>query len=200
MKQRSPDPRSSLAVYALHQDVWFWRAARPLVFGFLPVGLVYHAAYSVAAALLLWLLVARPGPPASRRRPRAARRRRAPTLIPALIVFLYLGGRRLHRRLRLPARPAARRRSRTTSWPAARSGPFVFLMSLFGTNMTAFAILGSSGHAFHNGIVTYGLMASSSGLVIPLSPLPDRHPASGRSARSYGFITPVQLFRDRWEC
>ena len=35
-------------------------------------------------------------------------------------------------------------------------------MSLFGTNMTAFAILGSSGHAFANGIVTYGLMASSS--------------------------------------
>jgi hypothetical protein len=42
-------------------------------------------------------------------------------------------------------------------------------MSLFGTNMTAFTILGSSGHAFNNGIVTYGLMASSSGLVVPLS-------------------------------
>ena len=39
-------------------------------------------------------------------------------------------------------------------------GPFVFLLSLFGTNMTAFSILGSSGHAFSNGIVVYGLMAS----------------------------------------
>ncbi|HEX6187651.1 MAG TPA: hypothetical protein VFZ40_06205, partial [Pyrinomonadaceae bacterium] len=29
-------------------------------------------------------------------------------------------------------------------------GPAVFLFSLFGTNMTAFAILGSSGHAFNN--------------------------------------------------
>ena len=44
-------------LYVLHQDVWLWRSARPLVFGFLPVGLFYHACYSVAAALLLWLLV-----------------------------------------------------------------------------------------------------------------------------------------------
>jgi len=44
-------------VYALHQDVWFWRTARPLAFGFLPVGLAYHAGYSIAAALLMALLV-----------------------------------------------------------------------------------------------------------------------------------------------
>lgn len=77
-------------------------------------------------------------------------------------------------------------------------GPFVFLMSLFGTNMTAFAILGSSGHAFANGIVTFGLMASISALVIPLTLLfvGTRVWALGKR---YGFITPVQLFRDRWE-
>jgi SSS family solute:Na+ symporter len=77
-------------------------------------------------------------------------------------------------------------------------GPFVFLMSLFGTNMTAFAILGSSGHAFNNGIVTYGLMASSSALVIPLTIflVGTRVWALGKT---HGFITPVQLFRDRWE-
>ena len=45
-----------LVLYALHQDVWFWRDARPLVFGFLPVGLAYHAAYCIAVALLMWLL------------------------------------------------------------------------------------------------------------------------------------------------
>lgn len=44
-------------LYVLHQDVWFWRSARPLVFGFLPIGLAYHAAYAVAASLLLALLV-----------------------------------------------------------------------------------------------------------------------------------------------
>jgi hypothetical protein len=44
------------AVYLLHQDVWFWRTARPLTFGFLPVGLAYHAAYCLAAAALMWVL------------------------------------------------------------------------------------------------------------------------------------------------
>jgi SSS family solute:Na+ symporter len=83
---------------------------------------------------------------------------------------------------------------------AGRSiGPFVFVLSLFGTNMTAFSILGSSGHAFSNGIVTYGLMASSSALVIPLSLLfiGTRIWALGRR---HGFMTPVQMYRDRWEC
>ena len=49
-------------LYVLHQDLWLWRVARPLVFGVLPVGLFYHAAYSVAAALLMWLLVAKAWP------------------------------------------------------------------------------------------------------------------------------------------
>ncbi|MDQ3487869.1 MAG: DUF3311 domain-containing protein [Acidobacteriota bacterium] len=43
-------------LYLLHQDFWFWREARPLVFGFLPIGLAYHAAYCVAVALLMWTL------------------------------------------------------------------------------------------------------------------------------------------------
>lgn len=51
-----------LIVYVLHQDLWLWRAARPLVFGFVPIGLFYHVAYSVLAALLMWLLVARAWP------------------------------------------------------------------------------------------------------------------------------------------
>jgi hypothetical protein len=41
-------------LYALHQDLWFWRTARPLLFGFLPVALTYHAAYCLAAAALMW--------------------------------------------------------------------------------------------------------------------------------------------------
>jgi hypothetical protein len=46
-----------VALYILHQDIWFWRTAHPLVFGFVPIGLFYHAAFSVAAALVMWLLV-----------------------------------------------------------------------------------------------------------------------------------------------
>jgi len=45
------------ALYVLHQDFWFWRTAHPLVFGFIPVGLFYHACFAVASALLMWLLV-----------------------------------------------------------------------------------------------------------------------------------------------
>ncbi len=44
-------------VYVLHQDFWFWRTARPLVFGFVPIGLFYHAGFAVLASLLMWLLV-----------------------------------------------------------------------------------------------------------------------------------------------
>ena len=75
----------------------------------------------------------------------------------------------------------------------------MFLLSLFGTNMTAFTILGSAGHAFANGIVTFGLMASSSAFVIPLTLffIGTRMWALGKR---YGFMTPVQMFRDRWEC
>jgi len=46
-----------LAFYILHQDFWNWTKVEPLVFGFLPVGLAYHAAYSVAASVLMAVLV-----------------------------------------------------------------------------------------------------------------------------------------------
>jgi hypothetical protein len=46
-------------VYLLHQDFWFWRSARPLVFGFLPIGLFYHAAYTLASSALLAMIVRR---------------------------------------------------------------------------------------------------------------------------------------------
>ena len=45
-----------VALYVLHQDIWFWRSSY-LVFGFIPIGLFYHGLFSVAAALLMWLLV-----------------------------------------------------------------------------------------------------------------------------------------------
>ena len=45
-------------LYVLHQDFWFWHEARPLVFGFLPIGLFYHAAFTLACAGVLSLLVA----------------------------------------------------------------------------------------------------------------------------------------------
>jgi SSS family solute:Na+ symporter len=119
-------------------------------------------------------------------------------VIPALVVFLYLA---VVLYIGIFAFRKAKGKEKAEDYfLASRSlGPFVFLFSLFGTNMTAFAILGSSGHAFSNGIVTFGLMASSSGLIIPLSIffIGTRIWALGKK---YGFMTPVQMFRDRWEC
>jgi SSS family solute:Na+ symporter len=119
-------------------------------------------------------------------------------LIPAAIVFLYLATV-VYIGVFAFRHPVGGREAEDYFLAGRSLGPFVFLMSLFGTNMTAFAILGSSGHAFHNGIVTFGLMASSSALVIPLTLLfiGTRLWALGKK---HGFITPVQLFRDRWEC
>jgi len=119
-------------------------------------------------------------------------------LIPAIVVFVYLAAV-LYIGI-FAFRRASGKEEAEDYFLASRSlGPFVFLFSLFGTNMTAFAILGSSGHAFTNGIVTFGLMASSSGLVIPLTIflIGTRVWALGKK---HGFMTPVQMFRDRWEC
>ena len=119
-------------------------------------------------------------------------------MIPAVVVFLYLGvvlyiGIFAFRR-------AGGGEQAEGYFLANRSlGQYVFLLSLFGTNMTAFTILGSAGHAFANGIVTYGLMASSSAFLIPLTLylFGTRVWALGKR---FGFMTPVQMYRDRWEC
>jgi len=77
-------------------------------------------------------------------------------------------------------------------------GPFLLLMSVFGTTMTAFALVGSTGKSFERGIGTYGLMASISGLIhmaiffligIRLWALGKRH----------GYLTQIQFFRARFE-
>jgi Protein of unknown function (DUF3311) len=45
------------AVYLAHQDFWNWTRVEPLLFGFLPIGLWYHAAYSLLVSALMWLVV-----------------------------------------------------------------------------------------------------------------------------------------------
>jgi SSS family solute:Na+ symporter len=82
---------------------------------------------------------------------------------------------------------------------ATRSiGPFVLLMSLFGTHMTAFALLGASGESYRSGIGVFGLMASSSALVVPAVFLfvGTRAWAVGKR---FGYTTQVQYLRDRWD-
>lgn len=77
-------------------------------------------------------------------------------------------------------------------------GPFLLLMSVFGTTMTAFALVGSTGKSFERGIGTYGLMASISGLV---------HAAIffligiklWAFGKKHGYLTQIQFFRDRFD-
>ncbi|HEX6882864.1 MAG TPA: sodium:solute symporter family protein [Planctomycetota bacterium] len=77
-------------------------------------------------------------------------------------------------------------------------GPVLLLLSVFGTTMTAFAMVGSSAKAYELGIGPYTLMASSSGIVhslvfflvgIRLWAIGKRH----------GHVTQIQYFRDRFE-
>lgn len=77
-------------------------------------------------------------------------------------------------------------------------GPFLLLMSLFGTTMTAFALVGSSGEAYRQGIGVYGLLASSSGIVHSLCFF-----LVGvkvwKVARRNGYTTQIEFFRARLE-
>lgn len=76
-------------------------------------------------------------------------------------------------------------------------GPFILLMTLFGTNMTSFSILGASGESYHEGIGVFALMGSSSALIIPFVMyfVGIRLWSLGKK---FGFITQVQFFRDRY--
>ncbi|MEE3216166.1 MAG: sodium:solute symporter family protein, partial [Pseudomonadota bacterium] len=91
------------------------------------------------------------------------------------------------------------RRSSADYFLASRSiGPFLLLMSVFGTTMTAFALVGSTGKAYENGIGVYGLMASSSGIIHSLVffLIGIRLWAIGKR---YGLVTQIQFFRSRFE-
>ena len=46
----------ALILGVLHQDFWNWNDPE-LVFGVMPVGLFYHALYSVVVALFWWWVV-----------------------------------------------------------------------------------------------------------------------------------------------
>jgi solute:Na+ symporter, SSS family len=75
-------------------------------------------------------------------------------------------------------------------------GPFLLLMSLFGTTMTGFALVGSTGEAFAEGVGVYGMLASSSGIIHSLCffLIGVRVYTWGKK---YGYTTQVGFFRER---
>ena len=76
-------------------------------------------------------------------------------------------------------------------------GPVLLLMSLFGTTMTAFALVGSTGKAYELGIGTYGLMASWAAVVHPLM-FAFIGVRVWHLGRHHGYVTQIQFFRDRF--
>ncbi len=117
-------------------------------------------------------------------------------MTPAIVVFIYLG-------IVLYIGIFAFRKGKTSGedyFLASRSlGQYIFLLALFGTNMTAFSILGASGLAYHRGIGVFGMLASASAFVIPLTIffIGTRLWSLGKK---FGHMTQVQFLRDRWEC
>jgi len=77
-------------------------------------------------------------------------------------------------------------------------GPFLLLMSLFGTTMTAFALVGSSGEAYEVGIGVYGMMASASGIIHSLCFFLIGVKLWSWGQR-FGYSTQIEFFRDRLE-
>lgn len=75
-------------------------------------------------------------------------------------------------------------------------GPVLLLMSLFGTTMTGFALVGSTGESFKAGVSVYPMLASASGIVHSLCFF-----VIGVKlwtfGRRYGYTTQIQFFRDR---
>ncbi|MDP6110370.1 MAG: sodium:solute symporter family protein [Planctomycetota bacterium] len=77
-------------------------------------------------------------------------------------------------------------------------GPFMLLMSIFGTTMTAFALVGSTGATYKLGIGIYGKMASWSGIV---------HSAVffligakvWAIGKEHGYMTQLSYLRDRYQ-
>lgn len=77
-------------------------------------------------------------------------------------------------------------------------GPVLLLLSLFGTTMTGFALVGSSGEAYKAGIGVYGLLASSSGIIHSLCFFTIGLRVWAL-ARRHGYATQIAFFRDRLE-
>ena len=77
-------------------------------------------------------------------------------------------------------------------------GPVLLLMSLFGTTMTAFAIVGSTGKAYTIGVGVYGLLASAGGIVHSLCFLIIGVPLWAIGRRN-AYRTQIQFFRERLE-
>ncbi len=77
-------------------------------------------------------------------------------------------------------------------------GPVLLLMSLFGTTMTAFALVGSTGASYYAGVGIYAKLASAAGIMHSLCFFLIGVPL-WRIGRKNGFRTQIQYFRARYD-
>jgi SSS family solute:Na+ symporter len=112
---------------------------------------------------------------------------RLAVILAYFVLLLFLGG---------VATSFLRSNSRDYLLASHSIGPFLLLMSLFGTTMTAFALVGSSGEAFVSGIGVYGKLASISGIVHSLCffLIGTR---IWKYGKRFGHTTQVDFFADR---
>ncbi|SNR75166.1 solute:Na+ symporter, SSS family [Haloechinothrix alba] len=73
----------------------------------------------------------------------------------------------------------------------------VLFAAIFGTNMTAFVMLGLPGVAYHGGISIWLMLATPLLFVMPLSFYFGYR--CWLVARRYGYITPVEFYRERFQ-
>lgn len=72
-------------------------------------------------------------------------------------------------------------------------GPVVLFMALFGTNCTAFVLVGIPGRAYHDGVGVFSVNAPIIALAIPLTFWAIGVPAR-RAAQELGALTPAELY------
>ena len=202
-------------LFVVHQDFWNWGVTERTVGG-LPQGFVFQVGLSIAAALMWWIVTMIAWPKdewsETQKRHRKPLYRKSsqnthqepgrPSMMGLndgqtklviltgymlLLVLLGIGANKLLRGTKKDYLLASH-----------TIGPVLLLLSMFGTTMTAFAIVGSSSKAFELGTGVYGMLASASGIVHSLC-----FYMIGlklyRHGRKYGYSTQIEFFRDRVE-
>lgn len=96
---------------------------------------------------------------------------------------------------------SARRGARSADdyFLAGRSlGSVVLFMALFGTNVTAFAMIGLPGLAYHHGVGVFGFFGATAAFVTPLLFILIGYPI-WLVGKRHGYITQSQMVSDRWQ-
>jgi SSS family solute:Na+ symporter len=112
------------------------------------------------------------------------------TVVIAFLVLVLIVGQLSKRRLK---------RSQADYFIASRSfGTPLLFLAILGTNLSAFAMLGAPGAAYHVGVGMYWVAGGALAVTFPLLFLYLGRPI-WRAGQRNGYLTPVQLLIDRFD-